>query len=204
MQAKGFPLTMDDVRKIAYDFAEQLKLKHGFNKQNQKPGYDWLQMFLNRNTDITIRKSEGVSSARVNAMNRSEVKAYFQLLESVLIQDNVMLPPNCVFNMDESGLQLNSRPGHVLAQKGSKAVSTVTSTENRETITIIACCNAESTFLPPGCIMKEKKPEFEDGMPPGSKLFMSQKSAYITSEIFLEWLKNTLFLGNQPEKLFFC
>lgn len=199
MQAKGFPLTMDDVRKIAYELAEQLKLKHRFNKESQKAGYDWLQMFLNRNTDITLRKSEGVSLARVNAMNRSEVNAYFQLLESVVIQDNEMLPPNCVFNMDESGLQLNSRPGHVLAEKGSKAVSTVTSTEKGETITIIACCNAEGTFLPPACIMKgkNKKPEFEDGMPPGSKLFMSQKSAYITSEIFLEWLK-THFVPRKP------
>ncbi|CAB3256884.1 unnamed protein product [Arctia plantaginis] len=40
MQAKGFPLTMDDVRKIAYDFAEQLKLKHTFNTETEKAGYD--------------------------------------------------------------------------------------------------------------------------------------------------------------------
>ncbi|KAA5648665.1 hypothetical protein F3G58_33405, partial [Pseudomonas aeruginosa] len=53
--------------------------------------------------------------------------------------------------------------------------------------------------LPPACIMKgkNKKPEFEDGMPPGSKLFMSQKSAYIISEIFLEWLK-THFVPRKP------
>lgn len=199
MQAKGFPLTMKDVRIMAFGFAEQLKLKHRFNKETQMAGYDWLQMFLSRNTDITLRKSEGVSLARANAMNKTEVNAYFQLLESVLMQDNEILPPNCVFNMDESGLQLNSRPGYVLAQKGAKAVSTVTSTEKGETITIIACCNAEGTFLPPACIMKgkNKKPEFEDGMPPGSKLFMSKKSAYITSEIFLQWLK-THFVPRKP------
>ncbi|CAG4974913.1 unnamed protein product [Colias eurytheme] len=34
-------------------------------------------------------------------------------------------------------------------------------------------------------------------MPPGSKLFMSQKSAYITSEIFLEWMK-THFIPRKP------
>ena len=199
MQAKGFPLTMKDVRQMAYGFAEQLKLNHRFNKETQMAGYDWLELFLSRNTDITLRKSEGVSLARAKAMNKAEVTAYFQLLESVLMQDNGILPPSCVFNMDESGLQLNSRPGHVLAQKGAKAVSTITSTEKGETITIIGCCNAEGTFLPPACIMKgkNKKPEFEDGMPPGSKLFMSQKSAYITSEIFLEWLK-THFVPRKP------
>ncbi|KAF9815503.1 hypothetical protein SFRURICE_019145 [Spodoptera frugiperda] len=103
-------------------------------------------------------------------MNRNEVSAYFDLLEKNLIDNDLMTKPNCVFNMDESGLQLNNRPGHVLAAKGTKAVSTTTSTEKGETITIIACCNAEGTFLPPACIMKgmNKKSEYEDGMPPGS------------------------------------
>lgn len=89
--------------------------------------------------------------------------------------------------MDETGLQLNSRPGHVLAEKGSKTISTVTSTEKGETITVVACCNAEGVFLPPACVMKgkNKKQEWQDGMPPGSVLFMSQKSAYINAELFL-------------------
>jgi hypothetical protein len=35
-----------------------------------------------------------------------------------------------------------------------------------------------------------KKVEFSDGMPPGSVVAMNRKSAYVTSEIFLDWLKN--------------
>lgn len=149
MQAKGFPLTIGDVRKIAYQLAEQLHLKHRFYKKTEKAGYDFVKLFLRRHPDITIRKSEGVSLARSNAMNRREVDAYFNLLENVLMVDDVMMKPSHIFNMDETGLQLNNRPDHVLAAKGSKAVSTVTSTEKGETITVIACCNAEGTFLPP-------------------------------------------------------
>ncbi|CAG4994910.1 unnamed protein product [Parnassius apollo] len=78
-------------------------------------------------------------------MNKLEVDAYFELLESILTVDDGVLKPSCIFNMDETGLQLNNRPGHVLAEKGSKAVSTVTSTEKGETITVIACCNAEAS-----------------------------------------------------------
>lgn len=76
--------------------------------------------------------------------------------------------------MDETGLQLNNRPGYVLAEKGSKSVFSVTSGERGETITVLACCNAEGIFLPPVCIMKgkNKKPEFEDGMPPGSVVYV--------------------------------
>lgn len=35
-------------------------------------------------------------------------------------------------------------------------------------------------------------------MPPGSRVFMSEKSAYITSAIFLEWLK-THFMPRKPQ-----
>lgn len=199
MQSKGFPLTIGDGRSIGYNLAVKLNLKHKFNTEKEKAGYDWLNGFLKRNPDITLRKSEGVSLARARGMNKAEVAEYFKILEDSMTVENVMLEPKCIFNMDETGLQLNNRPGHVLAKKGSKAVSTITSTEKGETITVIACCNAEGIFLPPVAIMKgkNKKPEFEDGMPPGSKVMMSQKSAYITTALFLEWLK-THFVPRKP------
>lgn len=53
-------------------------------------------------------------------MNREEVKAYFKLLEKTLSDNDLMNKPGRIYNMDESGLQLNNRPGHVLAEKGSK------------------------------------------------------------------------------------
>lgn len=199
MQSKGFPLTIDDKRKIAFSSAEQLHIKHRFNQNSEKAGYDWLQLFLKRNPDITLRKSEGVSYARSQSMNRTEVNIYFEMLEKTLCENDLLDEPGNVFNMDETGLQLNNRPGHVLAEKGSKSVAMSTSTEKGETITVITCCNAEGNFLPPACIMKgqRKKPEFEDGLPPGSRSFMSQKSAYKTSEIFLEWM-GIHFLPRKP------
>lgn len=199
MQNNCFPLTPKDLRSIAFYFAEQLGIKHSFNKDKEEAGYVWLNSFLKRNPEIRTRKAEGVSLARCQALNRSEVNAYFDMLHDLLEKYELFNKPSNIFNMDESGLQLNNRPGHVLAKKGSKAVSTVTSTEKGETITVIGCCNAEGIFLPPACIMKgkNKKQEWQDGMPPGSVLYMSQKSAYINAKIFFEWLK-THFLPRKP------
>lgn len=199
MQKRGFPLTRDDLRTIAYHFAQQLNIKHKFNNETQKAGYDWLSLFLSRHPEITIRKSEGVSIARATAMSRKEVDDYFNLLETTLEENSLFDKPANVFNIDETGLQLNSRPGEVLAKKGSKAVSTVTSTERGETITLVACCNAEGNFLPPAIIMKgkNKKKEWEDDLPPGSVLFMSQKSAYINKTIFLQWMREH-FVPRKP------
>ncbi|KAJ8939885.1 hypothetical protein NQ318_023225 [Aromia moschata] len=73
MQNRGFPLTKDDLRRIAYHFVQQLGIKHKFNSEHEKAGYDWLTLFLSRHPEITIRKSEGVSIARTTAMNRKDI-----------------------------------------------------------------------------------------------------------------------------------
>ncbi|CAH1985221.1 unnamed protein product [Acanthoscelides obtectus] len=92
-----------------------------------------------------------------------------------------------IYNVDETGLQMNNKPGFVIAQRGSKNVSAVTSAEKGETISVITSCNAEGSFIPPTCIFKGKnqKPEFADGIPPGSLVFMSEKSAYVNNVLFL-------------------
>lgn len=76
--------------------------------------------------------------------------------------------------MDDTGLQLHNRSGHIFTEKGFKAVSTITSTEKGETV--IVRCSAEGTFMPPPSIMKDKnkKAEFEDGMPSRSNIFVSE------------------------------
>nr|CAI5839174.1 unnamed protein product [Callosobruchus analis] len=165
MQNRGFAPTRSMVRSMAYHLAEQLKIKHSFNKENEKAGFDWLKSFLRRNPHLSVRKSEGVSLAR--GRNR---------------------------------LATQSKTEYVIARKGSKNVAAVTSGEKGETITVISCCNAEGTFIPPICIFKGKnmKKEYEDGMPPGAKVYMSEKSAYISATLFLRWLQSE-FVSRKPK-----
>jgi hypothetical protein len=71
--------------------------------------------------------------------------------------------------MVETGLQIINKVGKVIVTKGAKEINRFIGGEKGETITIVACCNAEGNFLPPLCIFKgaNKKPEFVDGMPAG-------------------------------------
>jgi hypothetical protein len=68
----------------------------------------------------------------------------------------------------------------------------LTSAEKAETISVTACCSAGGHFLPPVCTFKgvNKKQEFEDGLPPLFTVIISKKSSYVTSEVFMTWLKN--------------
>ncbi|XP_074036718.1 uncharacterized protein [Leptinotarsa decemlineata] len=200
LKKAGFAPTRQTVREMAFRLADFMKIKHPFNKEKGVAGYDWLHSFLHRNSELSIRKSEGVSLARCQAMNKQEVRDYFALVEKTLLDKNILNSPAQIYNMDETGLQLNNKPGYVIAKKGSKNVAALTSSEKGETVTVLSCCNAEGAFLPPCLIFKGKneKQEFEDGMPPGSKLYMNAKSAYVNTDIFLDWLK-THFVPRKPQ-----
>ncbi|KAJ8962241.1 hypothetical protein NQ318_018213 [Aromia moschata] len=164
LQKNGFAPTRTDVRAMAFKLAEQLGIKHRFNKESGLAGFPWLQLFMQRNPTLSVRKAEGVSINRALGMNRKDVDGYFKLLEQIITENSLIGKPGHIFNMDETGLQLNNKPGHVIAKKGSKNIAGISSGEKGETITVISCCNAEGVFIPPTCVMKgkNKKPEFED------------------------------------------
>ncbi|KAG5892303.1 hypothetical protein JTB14_023483 [Gonioctena quinquepunctata] len=73
MQAKDFFQRLE----LAYLLAEQWNLNYGFNRETEKAGYDFVQLFLARST----------------SMNKAKVDAYFKLLENVFIVDDTMLEP---------------------------------------------------------------------------------------------------------------
>lgn len=199
LQAVGFAPTQHDVRILAYSLAETLGKKHTFNSEKKIAGKVWFASFMRRNADLSVRKAQGISRARTEGMNREEVKNYFNLLTSILTENDLLRKPGCIWNCDEIGLQLNNEPGKVVAAKGSKDVHVITSAEKGETITILGCCNAEGQFLPPYCIFKGvyAKPQYERGAPPGSVVKMRRESAYISSELFMDWMAQH-FIPRKP------
>lgn len=199
----GFPPERNTIRQLAYQFAENLGLKHNFNNETKTAGPQWLKSFLERNPEVVLRQAEGLSIERARGLNRAEVAKFFNILITVLTENDLLDKPDRIFNMDETGVQLNNKPGKVLAKKGTRAVKSVTSGEKGETITIVACCNAIGNFLPPLLIIKgvNKKPEFEEGLPPGSKVYMNKKSAYISSDLFYRWLTEHFIPRKPPGKV---
>lgn len=191
MASQGFALSTPDIKKLAYSFAVQKKIPHNFNNEQRKAGHDWFLSFMKRHPELAVRKAQGLSTARAKGMTRDECAKYFKLLGDVLRENNLLNTPQKIFNLDETGLQLNNNPGKVVTNKGAKMVNCITSAEKGETISVITCVNAEGYFLPPCCIFKgkNKKIEFEDGLPPGGKVIMGGKSAYVSSDIFFQWFR---------------
>ncbi|KAK9680240.1 CENP-B N-terminal DNA-binding domain [Popillia japonica] len=129
IQRHGFCPTRNEVRILAYKLAEQLHINHKFNRESGMAGLDWLHLFFRRNPKLSIRKSEGVSQACSTNMNNEAEAKYFNLLQDQLIEHDLLEKPGNCYNVDETGLELNS-----------KSVTNIT-----------ACCNGEGIFLPPAC-----------------------------------------------------
>ena len=84
------------------------------------------------------------------------MKTYFDLLVNDLKQYNLLDRLSCVFNMDETKIQLNNNPSAMITKNGSKTVCAITFSEKSETISQLACCNAEGMSLSLVAIMKRK------------------------------------------------
>lgn len=198
LQQVGFPLTRDDIRRTAYNYAHHLNVSARFGKSglaSKLAGRDWFDAFMARNCDLAFRTTETLSYGRGAGLNRVIVKQFFDLLTKTIGDGNIQ--PQNIFNMDETGLQLCARSTNVIAEKGSKRIPQLTTGEKGETVTVMACCSATGSFMPPYILFKgiRRKNELKDGLPPGSEFLMTA-SGYANSEVFRSYIQ--FFCKHKP------
>lgn len=93
-------------------------------------------------------------------MTRTDVSKFFELLQKVYEEKDIIYRPGNIFNMDKCGVLLINKPGKVVPAKGLKDVHEITPREREENIAIIGCCSTEGRFLLPGLIIKTIFKEF--------------------------------------------
>jgi len=136
-------------------YAAKFAQKHHLKFKSGIPSLRWWRGMKKRHNRITLRQPEGTAAVRHQCMEKSKILKYFDTVKSVLKENELWDKPHLIWNMDETGLQLDHRPGKVIATKGSRYLHARTS-GNRETITIIAAINAAGGTMPPHVIVKGK------------------------------------------------
>ena len=98
---------------------------------------------------------------------------YYDLLEQTLEHD-LADKPNHVFNLDESGMSLDPCPPKIIAVKGIKHPTSIT-TGDKTQITTFACCSAAGYVIPRLVVFDRKtlKPEMTTGEVPGTMYGLS-------------------------------
>ncbi|KAF2888408.1 hypothetical protein ILUMI_17764 [Ignelater luminosus] len=188
IDAVFFSLTRDEFMSLAFDYAHYNKLQYPESWSKNKKAGDWLQRFLSRHTNLTLRIPESTSVARAKGFNRREVCHFYENLKSAIEKNNI--EASRLYNMDETGISTTSnKPPKVLSVKGKRQVGVIASAERGQLTTVIGCCNAAGSFLPPFLIFVRKKmqPRLLDGSPPGTQGTCTPNS-WTSSEVFLNWL----------------
>ncbi len=190
MERTFWGLTTIDVRKFAFTLAERLGINdHPFNHASKMAGSDWLRSFMKRHPGLSIRVPEATSMARAVGFNRPKVDQYFDIYDQVL--DGGNFGPQSIWNADESGITNVQKPCKILATKGVRQVSKITSAERGKTVTVMCSGNAAGRFIPPFMIWPRQRMAggLMNGTPPGSTGIASP-SGWMDSDLFLTWLQH--------------
>ena len=157
----------------------------------------WWYSFKGRHPELTIRTAEKLAYARAVAQDQSVLDHYFDLLEQTMLANELISFPSRIFNVDESGFPLQAHKSSVVAEKGSKHPTTVT-TGDKAQITVIACVNASGAKLPPMVIFdcKVLKADLTLNEVPET-IYALTDNGWSNSEVFDIWFHNH-FLAYAP------
>lgn len=182
-------MTPFELRRLVYDFAETNQICHRFNRNKKVAGKDWLESFLKRHPEISLRKPEGTNQNRIAAFNKPEVDRFFNNLLTVM--DKFKFSESRIFNVDETGISTVQNPSKILAPKGQKQVGSVISWERGKNVTVVCAVSALGQFVPPMFIYPRARmnPQLtRDG--PIQAIYKCSKNGWINEELFFEWIQH--------------
>lgn len=129
-------------------------------------GKEWLTMFLKRNPELSIRKSEPTGLGRATSFNAQNVKVFFDKLAEVM--DKYGFSASNIWNVDETGVSTVLKPNKIVAAKGKRNVGAMTSGERGNNVTVVTAVSAYGNTVPPMFVFPRKrfKNHFLHGGPP--------------------------------------
>ncbi|XP_065681337.1 uncharacterized protein LOC136094970 [Hydra vulgaris] len=171
MELVFYGLSINELQRVVYDYVVRNKINHPFNTEKKLAGRDFIVRFLKRQPFLSIRKPEAVSINPVFA--------------------------NHIYNCDESGLTCVHKPLKVIAHKGQRVVSSVTSSERGQTTTVILAFNCVGHYIPPMIIFKRKRmlDSLIDDAPPGT-VGRGSKSGWVDTNLFMDFIRHFVIHGN--------
>ena len=189
MADRGFGLSSDDLRRVAFTIAERSGRPHPFH--SGMAGRGWLDAFRHRHPQLSLRIPQALSYCRASMASKNKIDDFFAKLGALYGRLNLISKPMQVYNIDETGITVVHKPGKVFSVVGRKHVYSLTSAEKGKTHTVVACVSASGNSIPPLMIYPRKKavPEgMKIGAVPGT-IFMNSDNGWITQDIYLEWFK---------------
>jgi hypothetical protein len=190
---RGFPATRFHLKAMVVESVCDGRV-HQF--VNGVPSDKWISSFMERHSEtLTTRKGRILDTARVNAVDKTEIEYFFTEYKDFL--KTHPLPPTQIYNCDETGLDpQGGAPKRVITLRGAKSVPVRRGTD-RENTSLLLAVSAAGASVPPLFIFKgtDFPSDLLDGAPAGSCGTVTS-SAFVDSAVFEEWIDH--FMKHVP------
>ncbi|GBL87493.1 hypothetical protein AVEN_266245-1, partial [Araneus ventricosus] len=165
-----YGLTINSARTLVCEYASTNKKDVPSDWEHEKKaGKDWHIGLKRRHSAVfSLRKPEATCLSRATSFTKDNVNKFYDNFESILQRKN--FTASDIYNLDESGLSTVHVPPKVIAGKGIKQVSQMTSGERGKLVTMISAVNAIGNTVPPLFVFPRKffKDHMLKGAPPGT------------------------------------
>jgi hypothetical protein len=187
MDKIGHPLGVLEVKMFAWSIAKRSENPDCFGENG--PSHKWWCGFKKRHKRLTLRKPDKLDRRRSNTAKRSVVRKHFEALKEALVKADLFDKPEHIFNVDETGIEMNKRTGKVVVDRCTKKHHQET-VGDREHITANVCCSSTGHVLPPMLIFQKCFPStnYSSSGPDGC-LYAKSESGWMDGELFQEWFK---------------
>ena len=182
---------MNDILNTVQNIVKETKRETPFT--NGRPGKYWFKAFQRRNPEISIRKPERVSKARVGVTEGS-IRTWFQNLKEEMEAMDLMSmfdDPSRIYNSDESNIQLCPSTGRVVGFKAWKNVYELAPGPEKSTLTFVGTFNARGDIVSPAIIYPYARiPNDIVAAVPDHFIMGKSESGWMTSDNFYEFIAN--------------
>lgn len=133
-----YGLSTRDIRQLAAGFARKMGIAMPQSwRVGGMAGKDWFIAFMQRHPNLSLRKPQATSLARIACFNPHNVAAFFRNLAAVM--DETKVRPENIWNMDESSLTTVPYSERVVAERGARQVGQAVSRPNDHYRTCCVC-----------------------------------------------------------------
>lgn len=181
MSEFSFPVTELDFRHIVkfYMSMKDVTIK---KFKNNLPGTDWVKGFLNRHSALSVRFAANIKRARAEVSEQT-ISNYINNLEAVVKG----IPPENIWNYDETNLSDNPGNKKVLCKRGCKYPENIVNS-SKTSFSIMFCGNAAGSVGPPYIVYKSEHlwSSWQENGPVGAR-YNRTKHGWFDDLTFEDW-----------------
>lgn len=197
-----YGLSINDCRRLAYEMAIQNNKKIPAKWNDRKmAGIKWFRGFRQRHARLSLRTPEGCSLSRATSFNRHNVSIFYENLKNIFTRTDGFADGRRIYNLDETATMTVQKSPKVVAEKGTKQVSKVTSGERGTLVTTCCIISATGQYLPPAMVFPRVhlKEHMLRGSPSGT-LGLAAPSGWMNADLFLQVMKHFIKYSNSSKE----